>query len=125
VGLDRFVRRGDRQVFSKEDEDFPLKLGKKESRQGPTGLGIMYFTQHMKEMKMTDDFSWTAARNHDQIIVPEQAASAVYENSNGDIVIRQQAALGSDDHFIYIQPTYLPRLIASFEQARLKPRREQ
>jgi hypothetical protein len=43
---------------------------------------------------------------------------------DGDVVIRQQAALGSDDHFIYVQPAYLPRLIASLEQARLKPRRE-
>jgi len=79
----------------------------------------------MKEMTMTDDFSWIGAKNHDQVVVPEQAAIAVYENPNGDVVIRQQAALGSDDHFIYIQPAYLPRLIASLEQARLKPRREQ
>jgi hypothetical protein len=42
-----------------------------------------------------------------------------------DVVIRQQAALGSDDHIIYIQPVYLPRLIASLEGARQKPRREQ
>jgi hypothetical protein len=81
--------------------------------------------QRMKEMTMTDDFNWVGAKNHDQVVVPEQAAIAVYENPNGDVVIRQQAALGSDDHVIYIQPVYLARLIASLEEARQKPRREQ
>ena len=81
--------------------------------------------QRMKEMTMTDDFNWVGAKNHDQVVVPEQAAIAVYENQNGDVVIRQQAALGSDDHVIYIQSVYLPRLIASLEGARQKPRREQ
>ncbi len=71
---------------------------------------------------MADEFSWSNGRNNDQIVVPEQAAIAVYENSNRDIVIRQQASLGSDDHFIYVQQMYLPRLIASLEQARTKSR---
>jgi hypothetical protein len=101
-------------------------LAQKQPRQTLDGVGIMDTTMHrMKEMTMTDDFNWVGARNHDQVVVPEQAAIAVYENPNGDIVIRQQAALGSDDHIIYIQPLYLPRLIASLEGARQKPRREQ
>jgi hypothetical protein len=103
-----------------------LGVAQKQSRQTLNGVGIMDSAMpQMKEMTMTDDFSWIGAKNHDQVVVPEQAAIAVYENPNGDVVIRQQAALGSDDHFIYIQPAYLPRLIASLEQARLKPRREQ
>jgi hypothetical protein len=104
----------------------PGVLAQKQPRQTLNGVGIMDTEMHrMKEMTMTDDFNWVGARNHDQVVVPEQAAIAVYENPNGDVVIRQQAALGSDDHIIYIQPVYLPRLIASLEGARQKPRREQ
>jgi len=44
--------------------------------------------QQMKEATMTDDFSWVAAKNRDQVVVPDQAAIAVYENPNGDVVIR-------------------------------------
>jgi hypothetical protein len=101
-------------------------VAQKQSRQTLNRVGIIdTATQQMKETTMTDDFSWVGAKNRDQVVVPEQAAIAVYENPNGDVVIRQQAALGSDDHFVYVQPAYLPRLIASLEQARLKPRREQ
>jgi hypothetical protein len=101
-------------------------MAQKQSRQTLNGAGIMDTAmQQMKEMTMTDDFNWVGAKSHDQVVVPEQAAIAVYENSDGDVVIRQQAALGSDDHVIYIQPVYLPRLIASLEGARQKPRREQ
>lgn len=75
-------------------------------------------------MSGTDDFDWSAARKAGEIVVPEQAAIAVYENPNGDLVIRQESAFGEDDHFIYVQHAYLPRLIASLEQARLKRQRE-
>jgi hypothetical protein len=74
---------------------------------------------------MSDDkFSWLDARNAGDVVVPEQAAIAVYENDNGDLVIRQESSFGEDDHYIYIQHAYLPRLIASLEQARLKHQRE-
>lgn len=75
-------------------------------------------------MSNSSDFSWSDAREEGSIVAPEQAAIAVYENPNGDLVIRQQGEMGEDDHFIYIQHTYLPRLIASLEQARLKHQRE-
>lgn len=75
-------------------------------------------------MSYSDEFNWVDARKEGTVVVPEQAAIAVYENPNGDLVIRQQGEMGEDDHFIYIQHTYLPRLIASLEQARLKHQRE-
>jgi hypothetical protein len=72
-----------------------------------------------------DDFNWREARDEGRIVVPEQAAIAVYENPHGDVVIRQEAQMHPDeDHFIYVQHTYLPRLIAALEQARLKKQRE-
>lgn len=73
---------------------------------------------------MSDDFSWVDARNAGQVVVPEQAAIAVYENPHGDVVIRQESSIGDDDHFIYVQHTYLPTLIAALEQIRLKKQRE-
>jgi len=36
--------------------------------------------QQMKEATMADDLSWVAAKNRDQVVVPDQAAIAVYEN---------------------------------------------
>lgn len=72
-----------------------------------------------------DNFSWSDARTEGQVVVPEQAAIAIYENPQGDIVIRQEAQMHPDeDQFIYIQPTYLPRLIAALEQVRIKKQRE-
>lgn len=73
---------------------------------------------------MSDEFSWVEARNSGLVIVPEQAAIAVYENPNGDVVIRQESSIGEDDHFVYVQHTYLPILIASLEQIRLQKQRE-
>lgn len=75
-------------------------------------------------MSGTDDFSWADARKRGSIVVPEQAAIAIYENDHGDLVLRQESQYGEDDHFIYIQHTYLPRLIAALEQARIKKQRE-
>lgn len=73
---------------------------------------------------MSDDFNWNEAREAGQVVVPEQQAIAVYENPHGDVVLRQEAPMGDDDHFIYVQHTYLPTLIAALEQIRLKKQRE-
>jgi len=54
-------------------------------------------------MSGTDDFNWVDARKEGSVIVPEQAAIAVYENENGDLVMRQESSFGEDDHYIYIQ----------------------
>ncbi|MGF6434340.1 hypothetical protein [Bradyrhizobium elkanii] len=71
------------------------------------------------------DFKWGEARNEGLVVVPEQAAIAVYENPNGDVVIRQEAQMHPDeDHYVYIQHLYLPVLIAALEQLRLKKQRE-
>lgn len=72
----------------------------------------------------SDKFDWSDARKTGEEIVPEQAAIAVYENDDGDLVIRQKSEYGEDDHYICIQYTYLPRLITALEQARLKGRRD-
>lgn len=72
----------------------------------------------------SDEFNWSDARKSGDEIIPEQAAVAVYENANGDVVIRQKSDYGEDDHYIYVQHAYLPRLITALEQARLKGRRE-
>lgn len=71
-----------------------------------------------------DEFDWSESRKAGDVIVPEQAAIAVYENANGDLVIRQKSDYGEDDHYIYIQHAYLPRLITALEQARLKGKRD-
>lgn len=72
-----------------------------------------------------DDFSWVQARNGGIVVVPEQAAIAVYENPNGDVVLRQEAQVHPDeDQAICVQHLYLPRLIAALEQIRIKKQRE-
>ena len=67
----------------------------------------------------------TQARNEGTVVVPEQAAIAIYENQNGDVVLRQAAQHHPDeDQFIYVNHVYLPRLIAALEQIRIKKKRE-
>lgn len=73
---------------------------------------------------MSNDFSWMNAKADGVVVVPEQAAIAIYENDDGTVVIRQEAQLHPDeDSFIVVQHTYLPQLIAALEQARLKKQR--
>jgi hypothetical protein len=76
------------------------------------------------EALVSNDFSWMNAKADGVVVVPEQAAIAIYENEDGAVVIRQEAQMHPDeDDFIVIQHTYLPQLIASLEQVRLKKQR--
>ncbi len=57
---------------------------------------------------MSDDFSWSSAN----VVVREQLSTAVYINSNGDVVIRQQHHDGvGDDPFIVVNPIFLQDLL--------------
>lgn len=72
-----------------------------------------------------DDFNWMNAKADGKVVVHGQAAIAIYENDNGNLVLRQEGHMHQDeDQFIYIQHSYLPTLIAALEQARLKKQRE-
>jgi hypothetical protein len=54
---------------------------------------------------MTDAFDWNEIA--DDIVVPEQAAVAVYTNPKGDVVIRQAGQYGPDeDHWIVVAPMH-------------------
>jgi hypothetical protein len=45
-------------------------------------------------------FNWLDDR--DDVVVGEQAAIAIYQNPNGDIVIRQKASSGEDNDSIVV-----------------------
>jgi hypothetical protein len=52
------------------------------------------------------DFSWRDAEDDGDIVVPEQAAIAVYVNLSGNVVVRQEGRFGVDeDHWIVIHPS--------------------
>jgi hypothetical protein len=52
-----------------------------------------------------DDFSWNDVEEN--VIVPEQAAIAIYNNPRSDVVIRQAGRYGMDeDHFIVLHPSH-------------------
>jgi hypothetical protein len=57
-----------------------------------------------------DDFDWSAG--NPDLVIPEQPATAVYENPFGSIVIRQEdRSLEGNDPFICIHPDNLGALI--------------
>jgi hypothetical protein len=58
---------------------------------------------------MSKDFSWLDEK--DSVAATSQAAIAVYQNADGDVVIRQQASYGEDDHIIVVNQKNLPELI--------------
>lgn len=54
---------------------------------------------------MSDTFNWDEIA--DDVVVPEQAAIAVYTNPKGDIVIRQAGQYGPDeDQWIAVAPIH-------------------
>lgn len=61
---------------------------------------------------MTEGFDWA---NNEDVLVPEQAAVAVYLNPKGAVVLRQEADMGDDDHFVYIAINHIPALIAKLK----------
>lgn len=60
-------------------------------------------------MRHGSDFDWDAIAN--AVVIPEQAATAVYENPEGNIVIRQAGQYGPDeDAWIVIAPEHAKQL---------------
>ncbi len=64
----------------------------------------------------TDDAEWCWRANSPDVVIGSQPATAVYVNPFGAVVIRQESALGEDDPYVYIQPTFLPQLIAALQR---------
>ena len=62
-------------------------------------------------MSGTSEFNWDDVK--DETILQSVGAIAVYENPNGDIVVRQQAiGYGDEDAFVIVPSRYLEPLIA-------------
>lgn len=59
-----------------------------------------------------DDFSWSGT---DSLVIPRTDAVAVYENTDGDIVIRQQALDAGDDDCVIVQRRNVRDLIVALE----------
>jgi flagellar hook assembly protein FlgD len=61
----------------------------------------------------TESFDWDGGDR----VVDGQLAIAVYKNSYGEVVIRQEAgATDSEDHFVIISPTNLSVVISSLQK---------
>jgi hypothetical protein len=63
---------------------------------------------------VSKDFDWFGDETRETRIIPEQPETAVYLNSNGAAVIRQQGEHGEDPSVI-IQPEYITTLIARLQ----------
>lgn len=61
-----------------------------------------------------ENFSWA---NEDDVVVRRVEAIAVYANPEGDVVIRQQDALGNEDPFIVIPASQVKTVIAAMKKA--------
>jgi hypothetical protein len=53
---------------------------------------------------------WSA--DNPDLVIPNQPATAIYQNPFGQVVIRQEDFLGDDDDVIHISPRNIPDLIA-------------
>jgi hypothetical protein len=60
------------------------------------------------------DFDWVADKS--DVVIPEQPATAVYVNLQGEIVIRQQCLDGDDDPIIRLRPENVGALIAALRR---------
>lgn len=57
------------------------------------------------------DFDWDGARDEGDLVIPHQAATAVYANPHGHVVIRQEGHHGPDeDAWIVIAPANARRV---------------
>ena len=56
---------------------------------------------------MADDFNW----NDVKVVVPEQLETAVFENGDGAVVIRQRNPAPGEDMWVVIRPANLEALI--------------
>lgn len=59
----------------------------------------------------SEKWSWTAADADEAIVIARVDAVAVYQNPNGDLVIRQQHPLGEDDAIVIVPRAHVPALL--------------
>ncbi|WP_331373791.1 hypothetical protein [Sinorhizobium chiapasense] len=57
---------------------------------------------------MTGNFDWNS---DEDIVVERQAAIAVYENTTGDVVIRQEGRYDDEDKCICVRPDNVKALV--------------
>lgn len=70
---------------------------------------------------MAQDFEWYLDENSQDIVFPSVQAVAVYRNTAGHIVIRQQDSRGDEDAVVLILPAHAEALIAAVRAAADKP----
>jgi hypothetical protein len=51
---------------------------------------------------MPKEFDWLSNDDKESVVVPSVQAVAVYNNGQGDVVIRQQDGMGNEDQVIII-----------------------
>lgn len=63
-------------------------------------------------MTESNEFKWT---DKDSVVVERVDAIAVYQNPNGEVVIRQQDPMGDDDSVIVVPKSRLNDLILALQ----------
>lgn len=58
-----------------------------------------------------EQWSWNKEDADASIVIERVDAVAVYQNPNGDLVIRQQHPLGEDDAIVIIPRAHVPALL--------------
>lgn len=59
------------------------------------------------------DWDWNSASARESLVLPRVDALAIYANSNGEIVLRQQGMDGNEDSIIIIPKTQAPEVVAA------------
>jgi len=63
---------------------------------------------------MKDDFDWNDDSIEEDLIVPEQKATACYFSNTGVVVIRQNSHNGIDP-YVTMRPEYVPLLVLKLQ----------
>lgn len=69
---------------------------------------------------MAQDWDWYGDSERESIVVQEVSAVAVYQNPQGDIVIRQKSGITDEDSLIVIPPSSIDALIKALREAKKK-----
>lgn len=67
------------------------------------------------------DWNWSGTEEKESLVVKSVQAIAVYSNASGEIVIRQQSALGDEDSFIIIPRTNAAALVKAIKDEAKRP----
>ncbi|WP_432379659.1 hypothetical protein [Duganella sp. P38] len=59
------------------------------------------------------DWDWNSASARESLVLPRVDALAIYANSNGEIVLRQQGMDGNEDSIIIIPKSQAPEVVAA------------